>query len=62
MDNEKILESVFQLFNRITGGDHIDTNTLLILCDELEFADDLIMHILDLDEEDLKWMRDENNA
>tara|TARA_R110002020_G_scaffold273411_1_gene488531 strand:- start:340 stop:528 length:189 start_codon:yes stop_codon:yes gene_type:complete len=50
------------LLTDIIDNGHIDDNTLVHLCDDNNFSDSIILRIIsDLDKEDLKAIRQENN-
>ncbi len=50
------------LLTDIIDNGHIDDNTLVHLCDDNNFSDSMILKIIDIDEDDLKTIRKENNG
>lgn len=59
---EDELEFSYQLLKKVIKGNHCDDNTLVRLCDELDFSNNTIEHLLNIDYEYLKSVREENNG
>ena len=57
-----IEQAKINLLSYIIDNGHIDDNTLVQLCDINNIGDSLILEIIDIDEDDLKTIRQENKG
>ena len=57
-----IQQAKINLLTDIIDNGHIDDNTLVQLCDINNIGDSLILEIIDIDEDDLKTIRQENKG
>ena len=57
-----IEQAKINLLTDIIDNAHIDDNTLVQLCDINNIGDSLILEIIDIDEDDLKTIRQENKG
>ena len=57
-----IEQAKINLLTDIIDNGHIDDNTLVQLCDINKIGDSLILEIIDIDEDDLKTIRQENKG
>ena len=57
-----IEQAKINLLTDIIDNGHIDDNTLFQLCDINNIGDSLILEIIDIDEDDLKTIRQENKG
>ena len=57
-----IEQAKINLLTDIIDNGHIDDNTLVQLCDINNIGDSLILEIIDIDEDDLRTIRQENKG